>query len=253
MITLTEREVFFCGWDELPARKRHHLMMLLPFLDDPFAKLLALRLICKKKSTYQTIRRASNSAELVVDLFMHGLKWITAPPISFAYPVIESRGWIFTAPDSMFSEVTFGAFAEMDGRFTRYLGMAKEAEFTQLMAWMYQVTQTSKGTPEQVLQALPYWYRLDAFRMFARVREKVYTEFKWLFPKASGLSEKEESKPLDFRNVKDSTPMWHSLIFSLAETPAYQGMKTAQSANMWEALTYLDEKAFQLEKSKPKT
>lgn len=248
MPTLLEADIFFCSWEELTSRRRHHLMMLLPFLDDPFARLLALREICKTRDIYRQISRAGNSAELIVDLFHRGFKWLTAPPKSFSFATVQSRGWVFTAPDAHFELITFGQLVEMDSAFTRYLRSAREPEFDNLLSSLYTVTSSgSKHSKAQAIAAIPYPYRIDAFRVYSAVREKVFTSFKHLFPKVKTVSEKKADKPIDFRKVQDSTPMWHSILFSLAESGAYPGMDKAKSANMWEALTYLDEKAFQQE------
>ncbi len=253
MITLDEREVFFCSWEELPRQRRHHLMMLLPFLEDPFGKILALKLICRKKLTYRLISKAPNAAELIVDIFSQGLPWLSDAPKSYSYPVIKSQGWTFATPDVRYSCVTFGQFAELDSLFTRYMRTQKEELFDRFLGELYTVQDQGRGEKLKAIARLDYPVRIDAFRVHASVREKVFTHFKWLFPKVKTLSENEPGKPLDFRKIQESTDLWHSLLFRLAESPAYQGMKTAQDAGMWEALTYLDDKAFQIEQSKPKT
>lgn len=253
MITLNEREVFFLSWEELPKRKRHYLMMLLPFLEDPYAQLLALRIICKEKSTYQLINSAPNSSELIVELWEKGFQWITAPPKSYSYPEVKVKGWTFATPDVRFESVTFGQWWAMDSLFTRYMRTQKDSLFDRLLAELYTVK--VEGTKEKLeaISFLDYTVRLDAFRVHASVREKVFTHFRWLFPKVKMMSEKADSKPLDFRQIQDSTDLGHSLLFRLAEYPAYQGMKTAQETSMWEAFTYLDQKAFEIEQSKRPT
>lgn len=250
MITLIEREVFFTAWEELPQRKRHHLMMLLPFMEDPFAKILALQLVCRKKLTYKLITKAPNSAELIVDIFRSGLTWISDPPKSYSYPTVKSQGWIMSPPDVRYSTVTFGQWAELDSLFTRYMRTQKEELFDRFLAELYTVKESGRGEKLRAISRLDYTVRIDAFRVHAAVREKVFTHFRWLFPKVKTLSENAEGKPLDFRKIQDSTDLWHSLLFRLAESPAYQGMKTAQDAGLWEALTYLDDKAFQIEQQK---
>ena len=253
-ITLREGDIFFTAWEQMNLRKRYRLMLLLPFLDDPYARLLALREIAKSKEIYLQLQRATNSAELIVDLFHNGFTWLSAAPKSFAFAEIRAKDWIFTAPDYRLPEGTFGQLVEMDSAFTKYLRTQQESHFDNLLAELYSVKQEGgKSSKLAALAQVPYPYRIDAFRVYSQIRDKVFLSFPNLFPKVDKPSEKTEAKPLDFRKVRDSTPMWHSLLFSLAETPAYQGMHTAKAANMWEALTYLDEKAFEIQKAKEKT
>lgn len=252
MPTHSASDFLFESWSELPVRKRYRLMQLLPFLEDPYARLIALREISRSKADYAYLISAPNSAELIVDLFTRGLSWIYEAPTAFAFAEIPSQGWIFTAPDAQFSEIPFGAFVEMDSAFTRYLRSQDERIFDGLLHELYTVKQSGKVDLLQAIHRIPYPYRIDAFRIYCRVREKVFTTYKNLFPKVKIQSKKEGNPNLDFRKIEDSTPLWHSLLFALAETPAYPGMHLAKAANLWEALTYLDEKAFQAEQAKKK-
>jgi hypothetical protein len=253
MPTIHERDLIYQSFDELPELKRYRVMVLLPFVDDPMARLILLRQICRSRQAYTTITTHPRACEIIVDLFTNSLAWLRAKPKDFTFRHIESQKYWFSVPDARFSEVTFGSLVELDSAFSKYLRTQREDLMNAFLAELYTIDRHGPGSPAKAIEAIPYPYRLDAFRMYAAIREKVFTSFRWLFPNSSKEpSEKEVSKPLDFRKIQDTTPMWHSVLFSLAESPAYQGMHTSKAANMWEALTYLDEKAFQAHKQKEK-
>jgi hypothetical protein len=239
------------SWESLPQKSRYRVMMLLPFLSDPYAKVLTLREISRSKKDYDMICSLPNSAEVIWDIFNKDLKWLTAHPKEFAFQKITSKGWEFSPPDARFSDITFGQWCEMEIAFNRYLRTQKETAFDKVLSHIYTThKQGSKCDKLTAISLIPYPFRLDAFRMYVMIREKVLTSYRHIFPKVRSVSENKKSKSVDFRSIPDNTDMWHSLLFSLAETPAFQGMKTAFSANMWEALTYLDEKAFQAAKAR---
>lgn len=243
--------LLFTSWDQIPQKGRYRVMMLLPFLSDPYAKILTLREISRSKKDYDLICSLPNSAEIIWEIFTKDLKWLTGHPKDFSFHTLKSKDWTFTAPDARFSEITFGQWVEMEITFNRYIRTQKEAAFDHLLSHLYTVHKEGEKCDKlTALSLLPYPYRLDAFRMYVMIREKVLTSYRHLFPKVRTMSENKKGKPVDFRSIPDNTDMWHSLLFSLAETPAFQGMKTAVSANMWEALTYLDEKAFQAAKAR---
>jgi hypothetical protein len=250
MPSIPSSTLLHSSWSALSPRRRMRLMILLPFLDDPYAKLLALREVCKSKENYLTIQRIPNSPEVIVDLFRHDLQWISQKPTDFTFKLIHSKGWTFSAPDARFSDFTMEELVEMEIRFNEYLRLQRESALDKLMDVIYTPqAESSKTDRLTAISALPYPYRLDAFRMFAVIHEKIHTSFKHLFPNTKVLSEKDKSKPIDFRKIPKTSDWWTSLLFSLAETPAFQGMETAKEANMWEALTYLDEKAFEAKKA----
>jgi hypothetical protein len=225
-------------------------MILLPFLDDPYARLLALREVCKSKKDYITLQTIPDSAQVIVDIFHRELNWITEKPKDFTFKLISCKGWEFTTPDPRFSDFTFEDLVNMEIRFNEYLRLQRESSLDHLIDTIYTPLRESDKTDRlTAISLLPYPYRLDVFRMFAVLHEKIYTSFKHLFPNIKSVSEKDTSKPVDFRKIPKNSDWWTSLLFTLAETPAYPGMDTAKKANMWEALTYLDEKAFQQKKT----
>lgn len=225
-------------------------MVLLPFINLPHAKLMILRIIARSRKDYITIQTLPNSAEMVWELFEYSLKWITAKPIDFTFGRVHAQGWIFSPPDAHFSKLTFGILVEIDSAFTRYLRTNKEELIFELVSNIYKTEKPGEGDRMKAISQITYPYQLDVFRMYMMLREKMFQSFTHLFPQPKTLSKKPDTKPVSLEKIPDSTDMWHSLLFSLAETPAYQGMSTAKNANMWEALTYLDEKAFQAKKSK---
>jgi hypothetical protein len=239
-------------------------MILLPFLDDPIAKMIMLRQLSRTRKAYNIITKHPNASEIIHDLFDKSLKWLQKKPTEFAFPVVKIGNQTFNLPDSKFSEVTFGQLVELDSLFTRYLRTQRESLLDSFLETLYTIQSPILNPKSKIpnlkseISNLPYPYKLDAFRMYAVIREKVFTSFKHLFPRplsgaeGEGTSKKDTKKPLDLRKIADSTPMWHSVLFSLAESPAYQGMHIAKAANMWEALTYLDEKAYQAQREREK-
>lgn len=225
-------------------------MILIPFLNNPIAKLLALRIIIKTKKHYLMIQRMKNSAQVIADIFEKELSWITAPPTDYTFHQISHMGWTFSTPSAKYEDITFGEWWELDAYFTKFLKYQKESHLDTFLDVLYDVERSGKVFKSTVIKSLPYPYRLDAFRIHAVVREKVFSHFKHLFPQKKSESKKTNSEPVDFTKIHDSTELGHSLLFSLADTPAFQGLETAKASNMWEALTYLDDKAFQAMKAR---
>jgi hypothetical protein len=262
MPTIQEADILYQSFSELPKSKRYRVMILLPFLDDPVAKVMLVRQLCRDRKAYRILFGHPNAAEIIHDLFDKSLRWLQDKPTGFTFPFFSWGGYRFDLPDDRFSDTTFGTLVELDSLFTRYLRSQKESIMDAFLKELYTVIKTGPAPIDQVLADIPYPYRLDAFRMYAVVREKIFTKFPHLFSgspsrslsevEGKGTSKKTPKTPLNFKKIQDSTPLWHSVLFSLAETPAYQGMKTAKEANMWEALTYLDEKAFQAAKEREK-
>jgi len=269
MNTIQESDLFYQSFSELPRERRYHVMILLPFLDDPIAKMIMLRQLSRTRKAYNIITKHPNASEIIHDLFDKSLKWLQKKPTEFAFPVVKIGNQTFNLPDSKFSEVTFGQLVELDSLFTRYLRTQRESLLDSFLETLYTIQSPILNhkseipnlkspilNPKSKIPNLPYPYKLDAFRMYAVIREKIFTSFKHLFPhsisEAKATSKKDTKKPLDLRKIADSTPMWHSVLFSLAESPAYQGMHIAKAANMWEALTYLDEKAYQAQREREK-
>jgi hypothetical protein len=244
-----ESELLYQSFSELPRDRRYNVMLLIPFLDDPMAKLIMLRQLSRSRKAYNIITTHPNASEIIHDLYDKSLKWIQHKPTEFAFPVVQIENQKFTLPDAKFSEVTFGQLVELDSLFTRYLKSQREHLLDSFLQTLYTIHNSPLTINHSQLTILPYPYKLDAFRMYCVLREKIFSSFSNLFPPPT-VSKKDPAKPLDFRKIQDSTPMWHSVLFSLAESPAYQGMHIAKAANMWEALTYLDEKAFQAKKER---
>ncbi len=249
-MTLPESSLLHQSWQSLPPKKRYQLMALLPFIDDPIGKMLILRAIARTTKDYKLIRTLPNSAAVVYDLFKYSLKWITEQPKGFSFPEVKADGWVFTAPGDRFETVTFGQLVELDSYFTRYLRTQREALLSSFLINLYSVSKQGKTDIQKAVAKIGDPYRLDALRMYGMIREKVFASFIHIFPTPKGTSKKSKQAKVDLRKIQDTTDMWHSVLFSLADSPAFQGMETAKAANMWEALTYLDEKAYQMKKSK---
>jgi hypothetical protein len=239
------------SWADLMPRRRLRLMMLLPFMLDPYARLMILREIAKSKANYILIQSLSNSAEVIVDLFHHELKWITDHPKDFAFKTVKSNGWTFQTPDIHFSQFTMECGLEILVRFNEYLRLQKESSIQAVLSEVYETVYEGKCPKSEALAAIDYPYRTDVMRAIIKLQDDIGKRFRHLFPKTVTVSEKSGKKEIDFRKIPDNRDMWNTLLFNLAESPAYQGMATARKANMWEALTYMDEKAFQMSKEKP--
>lgn len=253
MTSIPEPAILHQSWQSLPPKKRYQLMALLPFMDDPMGKLLILRVIARTAGDYRLIRSLPNSSAVVYDLFRYSLKWITEQPKGFSFPEVKAGSWVFHTPTDRFENVSFGQLTELDSYFTRYLRTHSEGLLISFLLNLYKVSKAGKGDIRTAVSKIGDPYRLDALRMYGMIREKVFTSFFHVFPMPKEQSKKTKNAAIDLRKIQDSTPMWHSVLFSLADTPAFQGLETAKAANMWEALTYLDEKAFQFKKSRENT
>lgn len=238
-------------------------MLLIPFINDPYAKLIILREISRSAKDYKLIQSLPNSAEIVVDIFDRGIDWLTKHPRTFVFPEVKAKGWTFRPPTATFEDLTFEQLVDLEILFNRFLRfeiaaqnsvlVPKQTHFDKFLSVFYHVAEAGKMDKLKAIATIPYPYRLDAFRMYCGLRDRIFKRFTSLFPHTSNASEKGVSKAIDFSKIPDNTDMWHGLLFVLADSPAFQGMETAKKAPIWDALTYLDEKALQAVKMKEAT
>jgi len=121
-------------------------MILLPFLDDPYARLMALREVCKSKQHYITLQTIPDSAQVIIDIFHKELNWITDKPTDFTFKLISCKGWEFAAPDPRFSDFTFEDLVNMEIRFNEYLRLQRETSFDHLIDTIYTAVRESDTT-----------------------------------------------------------------------------------------------------------
>src|SRR5690606_19141316 len=169
---------------------------------------------------YKLIMTLPNSAADVYDLFKYSLKWITEQPKGFSFPEVKSGGWIFATPGDRFENVTFGQLVELDSYFTRYLRTQREPLFNSFLINLYSVKKEGKADLQRAVSLVGDPYRLDALRMYGMIRERVFSSFKHIFPTPKGQSKKSKQTAVDLRKIQDTTEMWHSVLFSLADSPA---------------------------------
>jgi hypothetical protein len=84
---------------------------------------------------------------------------------------------------------------------------------------------------------------------YANVRSFIIQRYPNLFPRhAEEVSE--APAPVSEAMPMDTGPMWMNLRYDLAETDAFKGLETSKNAPIYDALGYLDKKAYEAEQTR---
>ena len=239
-------DILYQRWEDLPFQRLSFLLKLIPLIDwdkkedwmNTFCKNLALKNIFKEKKLYRI-----TTAEQRVDLINHEMKWLREITHKFLIPSLYS----LKAPKDGLTDITIERLAEADTRISRYLISGRESYMHTFLACLYQddepFSEENMLESAKKLAKVEPWKKISIIRSYMGSRMRMNEKLKELFPPGSTSTKK------TLPSVKDSGPLWESLIHELANTPAYRGMETAKKANAWEALTYMDREIKKIKKT----
>ena len=190
--------------------------------------------------------------EQKIDLF-HDLPLLKPENAFRQFPVkaIKSlrRNLHLVAPDESMANSTFGQFKFADNEFTRlaYFQQTGDAykvneQLNRLVATLYLPSGENfdksmvSEYAEQVEQIAFTWQKALILEAYANTREFVIGRCPTFWPKS-------EHKEGEAAPAVPTGPIWHELHYDLAESEAFKGFDTVESANMYNVFDYLEKLA----------
>lgn len=194
-----------------------------------FVSTSMLRVVCKNLKRFPDIRQ-----DQLIDCF-DILNFIDEPYTGFIVKSFRHAGKVYAAPARNLDDATFYQVVESDAEFTRYLVTQEEKDLDKFCLKLYRPVD-DPGSPAGELDSVAAH---TIFYNYAACRNHFTGIAENLFPPPDNDTDKKETD----RNNIFTGPMWLDLLYSLADTPAFQGIDKAKTANFYEALLYLDKRA----------
>lgn len=255
--TYKASDLFHTSWDTLSKKQLLQLLQLQTMLmkekdadKQAYIKTHMLWAINRNKKLYKQITSAQ-----MVDLFAE-LDFLKEPTTRWFVPSFHHNGFKFYAPMQELKgfqlpgdkegEFTFAKLMYADSYYTIFLLNSQEEYFWKFASHLYmrEPSKHGKKITMEDMQMIVINYAAN--------RDAVFSRFKHLFPKDQPSDPEISGELSEEVPVKPTGQMWQSLLYSLADTPAFSGIDNAKNAVALEALSYLDQKAKEAEEMKRK-
>jgi hypothetical protein len=269
------RDLFFFSWKELSVKEMANAIIAKQYLDQVKDRedhtwghyaILLLRSLRKNKALVskidvaQAVDCVNNILEQVSDpgnpQYYISEPWYFFPPVT---------GEFFEAPAERMMNRSFNQLVYADALFTKYLvqeyadrrahpsqdpSPMAEAYLDDLIAVLYtpadrfdernieQDAKLLRLTDPQKIVILNTYANVKAYLVRHRC------------PNLFDQNDDEKETPV-ITEPTYSGEMWQSLLFDLSETPAFPGLEKAKSANMYDALDYLEDRFIKARNFKP--
>lgn len=238
-------DIMYQAWEEIPLHKLKLILQLLPQIDwdrqDDW-----MNTYCKNMVLKNVFRDYKLSCKLTpeqrVDLFTYELDWLRNPTHRFLIPKVKIQGANLLAPADGLTNLSVEELAEADTRLSRYLISNKPHYLHSFLACLYMDAHGDEFSEHAIeyksllFEEIPDYQKISIIRSYLGSRMVIMRLCDTLFPSSSP----QEPKSTVPRKPQDLGPMWDELIYDLANTKGYPGMKLAREANAIEALQYLN-------------
>ncbi len=235
-------DLFFTSWDQLSDMVRTEVFALHQEL-----KVMEVGSVQYGYHLIQILRRLRKNWRLVdkineaqaVDIF-NDLAFLKTPWYNF--PKLTYK---LITPDDYLARHTFQQFIYADNEFTTFLATQDNKYLVRLVATLYKQNgdwlfdkEAVEGRAAYLRHRIKDWELKAVMFSYMHVRDKLMSRCKTLFP---ALSQTSPDGEVVATKVVPTGKMWLQLKHRLAETKAFAGMETAERANMYSALDYLED------------
>jgi hypothetical protein len=248
------RDILYHRWEDIPFKRLRVVLQLLPVIDwdihdegmNTYCKNILLKYLFVDFKLYRKTTPAQR-----VDLFTHELEWLHNPSPKFLLPEISIKGFNFYAPMDGLTDLRIEELAEADTRLSRYLISNDTRYLHTFLACLYTEGQGDSFTEEtiqhkgDILSGIEDYQKISIIRSYMGSRLMIMKLCPDLFPTGG-------DKPKIGMKPQDLGPMWDNLIFDLANTKGYPGVRQAKEAQAIEALQYLNREVVQARESQQK-
>lgn len=235
--TYTVGQLFHTGWTDLSPAQFIQLVQLREILvktngrssHAAFVKTHMLQVLCKKLHLFSKI-----TIEQMFDLFPI-LEFIEKPGIFYVIDNLYLDGLTYRAPKPKLEGMSLWQLIEADAAFSKFLITQDAVDgimFVKKLYTPFSGRSRNRLHPSIAVPAIALNYSANRQWMTETCTE--------LFPPADDDT---VETPSGSSLSQFTGPLWMSLLFNLADTPAFQGMERAKLAPAMEALLYLNQRA----------